>query len=159
MCTPVGSLGLFCEDGLFGEPGRARLGWPRGGGTERRVLSPEAAVLCQAGRVASDGVPRLSAQVVEQQHRLVCFCANSPPAQTTVFCLRIHMLRHSLSYSKLFLSPLRCTFLPLKLAVIPAFCWVIYCTHSLVAQCGAEELFDLKRHNDEHFLCRHFSPL
>ncbi|KAA8591177.1 hypothetical protein FQN60_002120, partial [Etheostoma spectabile] len=48
-------------------------------GTERRVLIPEAAMLCQAGRVASDGVPRLSAQVVEQQHRLVCFCANSLP--------------------------------------------------------------------------------
>lgn len=80
------------------EPGRARLGRPRGGGTERRVLSPEAAVLCQAGRVASDAVPRLSAQVVEQQHRLVCFCANSSPTPRPDHCLFflcIHMLRHS----------------------------------------------------------------
>lgn len=60
-----------------------------------RVLSPEAAVLCQAGRVASDGVPRLSAQVVEQQHRLVCFCANSSPLphpNRATVCVCVHML-------------------------------------------------------------------
>ncbi|KAF3860321.1 hypothetical protein F7725_000576 [Dissostichus mawsoni] len=67
---------------MFMMPGRP------GGGFREVVLSPEAAALCQAGRVASDGVPRLSAQVVEQQHRLVCFCAKSSPTptQTTAVC-------------------------------------------------------------------------
>lgn len=72
-CTPVRSLRLW----------EARPG----GGFREVVLSPEAAALCQAGRVASDGVPRLSAQVVEQQHRLVCFCAKSSPAPHPDHCL------------------------------------------------------------------------
>lgn len=84
------------------EPGPARQGWPRGAGTERRVFSPEAAVRCQAGRVVSDAAPRLSAQVVEQQHRLVCFRANSSPTpcpDRCLFCLSIAHAQTRLSYS------------------------------------------------------------
>lgn len=40
-------------------------------------------MLCQTGRVASDAVPGFSAQVVEQQHRLVCACASFPPSIPT----------------------------------------------------------------------------
>lgn len=40
------------------------------------MFSPEAAAPCQAGGATSDAAPRLSAQVVEQQHRRVCFRAN-----------------------------------------------------------------------------------
>lgn len=84
------------------EPGPARQGRPRGAGTERRVFSPEAAVRCQAGRVVSDAAPRLSAQVVEQQHRLVCFRANSSPTpcpDRCLFCLSIAHAQTRLSYS------------------------------------------------------------
>lgn len=88
ICTPVGTLRL-CEDRLFGEgyephwTGLCQAGLAK----RRRVLSPEAAVPCQAGRVATDSVPRLSAQVVEQQHRLVCFTANSSLTPYPDHCL------------------------------------------------------------------------
>lgn len=147
------------------EPGRARLGWPEGGGwKERRVFSPEAAVvLCQAGSVVSDVVPRFSAQVVEQQHRLVCFCANSsstPRPDHCLFSLCVHILRHSYSTSDLsaFLSPLHCTIPRIKVRL--AFCWVNnYETHSFV-QGRADELSGINCYvtmEIEHLLCCHIS--
>lgn len=54
MCSPVVPLRLGKRELFCGslEPGQRK-------GAERRVLSPEAAVLCQDGRVVSDAVPRL----------------------------------------------------------------------------------------------------
>lgn len=55
-------------------------GQRRRGGVRRVGVRP-----CGGGgavpgwRVASDAVPTFSAQVVEQQHRLLLFCANTPP--------------------------------------------------------------------------------
>lgn len=104
------------------------------------MFSPEAAVvLCQAGSVASDDVPRFSAQVVEQQHRLVCFCANSSSTPCPDHCL-FSLYSHPTTqiFFLHFIAP------PFaKLKVILAFCWVNnYCTHSFV-QCRADELFGM----------------
>lgn len=158
MRTPVDALRL-CEDRLFWRELRASLsragpGWarPGGGGTERRVFSPEAAALCQAGRVASDAVPRLSAQVVEQQHRLVCFCANSSPTphpDHCLFCLCVHMLRHS------FHTPTYPSFFPdstapafTKLKVTLAFVgWTIIALLYTRGRWGVWHGF--KRHNED----------
>ena len=51
------------------------------------VLSPEAAVLCQAGRVVSDAVPKLCPGGRAATQASVCFCAKSSPTPCPDHCL------------------------------------------------------------------------
>lgn len=120
MCTPVGALRLS-EDGLFGEglaePGRARLDGPRGGGAWRRVLSPEAAVLCQAAgwrlMRCQDSLPRWLSSNTGWSVSLPTLTPPHRPLSSVCS----HMLRHTLHSSfspRLFLSRLQCTFPQLR---------------------------------------------
>lgn len=103
ICTPVDTFRL-CEEGLFWKDLRAspsQDGLAKRSGTERRVFSPQAAVLCQGGVWCCAKTLCPGGRAATQTGLFLCQLLTQPRPDHCLSGLFIHLLRHSFNTSNL----------------------------------------------------------